>query len=52
VYNVAPGVGWWLAQLFQGPEHARKMDVQLQALLRTIGNQLGCAVEMQRPVSH
>ncbi len=52
VYNVAPGVGWWLAQLFQGPEHARKMDAQLQALLRTIGNQLGCAAEMQRLVSH
>ena len=52
VYNVAPGVGWWLAQLFQGPQHARKMDAQLQALLRTIGNQLGCAVEMHRLVSH
>ena len=52
VYNVAPGVSWWLAQLFQGPEHARKMNAQLQALLRTIGNQLGCAGEVQRSVSH
>jgi hypothetical protein len=46
VYNVAPGASWWLAQLFQGPEHARKMDEQLQTLLRTIGDQLGCAREI------
>ncbi len=46
VNNVAPGASWWLAQLFQGPEHARKMDEQLQTLLHTIGNQLGCAWEL------
>lgn len=42
VYNIAPGTSWWLAQLFQGPQHARKMETQLQTLLRSIGEQLGC----------
>jgi hypothetical protein len=52
VYNIAPGVSWWLAQVFQGPEHARKMDAQLQqTLLRTIGDQLGCVGELQGDVS-
>jgi hypothetical protein len=51
VYNIAPGASWWLAQVFQGPEHARKMDAQLQTLLRTIGDQLGCVGELQGDVS-
>lgn len=51
VYNVAPGAGWWLAQLVQGPEHARTMDAQLQTLLGIIGDQLGCTATLQRAIS-
>lgn len=48
VYNVAPGMSWWLAQVVQGPQHARKMETELQALLRTIGDTLGCRGAVQR----
>jgi hypothetical protein len=51
VYNIAPGAGWWAAQLVQGPAHARKMEEQFQSLLNTIGNQLSCVVELQRAAS-
>lgn len=42
VTNVAPGVGWWAAQLVQGPEHARSMKTILEQLLNTIGKKLAC----------
>ena len=42
VYNIAPGAGWWAAQLVQGPGHARTMRPHLQDLLRTLGDQLRC----------
>jgi len=44
VYNIAPGIGWWAAQLVQGRENAAKMKGQLQATLDAIGKQLDCAV--------
>jgi hypothetical protein len=44
VYNIAPGIGWWGAQLVQGRENARTMKPQLQAGLDAIGAKLGCAV--------
>jgi hypothetical protein len=43
VYNIAPGVGWWAAQLVQGPQHARQMQRVLREQLDTIGQHLGCA---------
>jgi hypothetical protein len=46
VYNIAPGVGWWAAQLVQGPAHARAMPGQFQQLLTTIGNNLGAATHL------
>lgn len=46
VYNVAPGVGHWAAQLVQGPQHARTMKDDLTKLLKAIGARLGCAVEV------
>ena len=42
VYNIAPGAGWWAAQLVQGPGHARTMRGHLHDLLRIIGDQLRC----------
>ena len=42
VFNVAPGVGWWVAQLVQGPQHARQMQRVLHEQLATIGRRLGC----------
>lgn len=44
IYNVAPGLGWWLAQLMQGPQAASKIRGELQTLLTTIGQRLGCKV--------
>lgn len=44
VYNIAPGIGWWAAQLVQGPQNARGMKDQLQELLKAIGARLACAV--------
>ena len=44
VYNIAPGIGWWAAQLVQGREHARVMQDTLQASLEAIGKKLGVAV--------
>ena len=46
VYNVAPGIGWWAAQLVQGRANARTMASQLQSLLNTIGQWLGCKVSL------
>jgi hypothetical protein len=43
VYNIAPGVGRWAAQLVQGPQHARTMQAQHRELLQTLGARLGCA---------
>jgi hypothetical protein len=42
VYNIAPGAGWWAAQLVQGPGHARTMRAHLQELLQGIGDHLRC----------
>lgn len=36
VYNVAPGLGWWMAQLVQGPGHAREMKPRFERLLHKI----------------
>jgi hypothetical protein len=44
VYNIAPGSTRWMAQLVQGPQHARTMNQQLEDLLKTIGSKLHCAV--------
>jgi hypothetical protein len=44
IYNIAPGIGWWAAQLVQGRENARGMKTQLQAGLDAIGAKLGCTV--------
>jgi hypothetical protein len=41
VFNVAPGVGWWAAQLVQGPQHARQMQRMLREQLAAIGRRLG-----------
>ena len=41
VYNIAPGIGWWAAQLVQGRENAGKMKGQLQAGLDAIRKHLG-----------
>jgi hypothetical protein len=42
VYNIAPGAGWWAAQLVQGPGHARTMRRHLHDLLQGIGDHLRC----------
>ena len=42
VYNIAPGAGWWVAQLVQGPGHARTMRGHLHDLLQGIGDHLRC----------
>ena len=42
IYNVAPGITWWLAQLVQGPEAARDMKKTLQDLLNTMSARLAC----------
>jgi hypothetical protein len=46
VYNIAPGLGHWAAQLVQGPQHAREMEDELTRFLKAIGARLGCAVEV------
>jgi hypothetical protein len=48
VYNVAPGMSWWLARVVQGPQHARKMKAELQALLRAISDALGHSAATRR----
>jgi len=42
VYNIAPGLTRWMAQLVQGPQHARTMDYQLQQVLDAISDRLHC----------
>ncbi len=44
VYNIAPGIGHWAAQWFQGCENAGKMKGQLQSSLDAIAKCLGCTV--------
>ncbi len=44
VYNIAPGIGHWAAQWFQGRENAGKMKGQLQSILEASGKQLRCSV--------
>jgi hypothetical protein len=46
VYNIAPGIGWWAAQLVQGRQHAHEMPDQFRALLSSIGSSLNCATEL------
>jgi hypothetical protein len=40
VYNIAPSPTRWMAQLVQGPQHARTMKYQLQQVLDAIGKRL------------
>lgn len=50
VYNIAPGAGWWMAQLIQGPSHARTMrEIHLQPLLRAIGEMRSAAPITVKP---
>ncbi len=46
IYNIASGVGWWMAQLVQGPQQARVMHAQLAEGLAGMGKRLGCKTEM------
>jgi hypothetical protein len=46
VYNIAPGVGWWAAQLVQGPQHAREMKGILQNTLSMLSQRLNCRTEL------
>src|SRR5205085_10794200 len=50
VYNIGPGLGWWAAQLVQGPEHARQMRGQWQAQLGSIGLRLNCETRLETAV--
>ncbi|MFL6211000.1 MAG: hypothetical protein ACJ74W_19280 [Pyrinomonadaceae bacterium] len=43
VYNIAPGLGWWVARFIQGRENAKSMKPQLRQTLDTIGARLKCA---------
>ncbi len=40
VFNVAPGVGRWVAQLVQGPQHARQMQRVLHEQVAAIERRL------------
>ena len=42
VYNIAPGIGWWAAQLVQGPQHAREMKHNFETMLQNLGQCLEC----------
>jgi hypothetical protein len=46
VYNIAPGAGWWIAQLFQGPQHARKMHLSHAQTIEALGRTLHCAARI------
>jgi hypothetical protein len=46
VWNIAPGVGWWAAQMVQGPQHAREMRGIMEGALQNIGKRLGCRAEL------
>lgn len=41
VFNIAPGIGWWAAQLVQGPQHARTMQPQLNEMLEILSKHSG-----------
>ena len=47
VYNIAPGLGWWAAQLAQGPAHARQMQRQFRVELEQLSRALGCASRLE-----
>jgi len=51
IYNIAPGIGWWMAQRVQGPQAARDMGKQLHDLLLTIGSRLDCKAYLLAPSS-
>lgn len=42
IYNIAPGLGWWLAQYVQGRASAKGMISSFQKGLYQIGNKLDC----------
>ena len=46
VYNIAPGIGWWAAQLVQGAQHAREMKSSLETTLQSLGQRLGCRTQI------
>jgi hypothetical protein len=46
VYNIASGMGWWAAQLVQGPQHAREMSHQMEHMLQAIGKRLSCCTSV------
>jgi hypothetical protein len=48
VWNIAPGVGWWAAQMVQGPQHAREMQGIMRESLQMIGKRLGCRAELMK----
>ena len=46
IYNIAPGVGWWMARFVQGPQVARSMKSQFEALLANLSKQLGVSARL------
>jgi hypothetical protein len=42
IYNVAPGLGWWIAQFIQGPQATRNMEQTFQKQLSEMANRLHC----------
>jgi hypothetical protein len=47
VFNIAPGMGWWAAQLVQGPQHTREMKHIMEEALHSIGQRLGCRTALK-----
>ena len=48
VWNIALGVGWWAAQMVQGPQHAREMRGILEGALQKIGLSLRCHTQIAK----
>jgi len=48
VYNIAPGMTWWAAQLVQGQQHAREMGHRMAHMLEAIGKRLGCRTSVMQ----
>jgi hypothetical protein len=48
IYNVAPGPGWWVARLVQGPHAARDMKPQFEKLLARLSNHLGASARITK----
>jgi len=46
IYNVAPGAGWWMARFVQGPQAARSMRSQFEALLANLSKMLGVSARL------